>query len=196
MNKIVKSSLLAGLGLTAGAVFASSASADTVVKVESGDTLNAIASQFGSTASEIGARNNIKDINLIYVGDVLIIPGGSSVSPTVTVPDSSSDSSTSVSTTSNNQVSTTATAVSGGNDAQYAANKIANATGVSASTWSWIIQRESGGNAQISNASSGAFGLFQLLGHGEYVGMSVDEQISKAIQVYNAQGLSAWSVTH
>lgn len=67
-------------------------------------------------------------------------------------------------------------------------------TGVSAETWSYIIMRESGGNPQISNSSSGAFGLFQLLGHGEYVGMSVDEQIAMATQVYQSQGESAWAV--
>lgn len=52
--------------------------------------------------------------------------------------------------------------------------------------------RESGGNANVSNASSGAYGLFQLLGHGEHAGMSVAEQINMATNVYNAQGLSAW----
>jgi len=76
MNKIVKSTLLAGFGIAAGATFASNASADTTVTIKAGDTLNAIATQHGTTTSDIGAKNNIKDINLIYVGDVLIIPGG------------------------------------------------------------------------------------------------------------------------
>lgn len=75
MNKIVKSTLLAGFGLAAGAAFASNASADTTVTVKSGDTLNAIATQYGTTANAIGTKNSIKDINLIYVGDVIIIPG-------------------------------------------------------------------------------------------------------------------------
>lgn len=50
------------------------ASADTTYTVQSGDTLNAIAKQYGTTANEIGTKNSIKNINLIYVGDVIVIP--------------------------------------------------------------------------------------------------------------------------
>lgn len=68
-------------------------------------------------------------------------------------------------------------------------------TGVSAATWQQIINRESGGNANAVNASSGAYGYFQLLGHGEHAGMSASEQVNMAADVYKAQGMSAWSET-
>lgn len=63
---------------------------ETVYIVVSGDTLGRIAARFGTTVSAIAQRNNIVNINLIYVGQRLIIPGGGSVptpipgGPTVT----------------------------------------------------------------------------------------------------------------
>ena len=74
-----------------------------------------------------------------------------------------------------------------------AAQEMAKRTGVSASTWEHIIARESNGNPNARNAS-GAYGLFQLLGHGEHAGMSVSDQVNMATKVYNAQGLSAWGM--
>ncbi|PTE88301.1 transglycosylase SLT domain-containing protein [Staphylococcus equorum] len=72
------------------------------------------------------------------------------------------------------------------------AQQMAERTGVSASQWKGVIQRESGGNANAVNASSGAYGLFQLLGHGEHAGMSVQDQMDKAVEVYESQGAGAW----
>lgn len=45
--------------------------------VVAGDTLSAIARRFGTTVSAIAQANNISNVNLIYVGQVLAIPGGS-----------------------------------------------------------------------------------------------------------------------
>jgi LysM repeat protein len=53
--------------------------------VKTGDTLSAIARQFGTTVAAIAQANNISNVNLIYVGQVLAIPGGSS-SPTPVPP--------------------------------------------------------------------------------------------------------------
>ncbi|MCA9960313.1 MAG: LysM peptidoglycan-binding domain-containing protein, partial [Anaerolineales bacterium] len=49
--------------------------------VQSGDTLFRIATRFGTTVEAIVAANNIANANLINVGQVLIIPGGSGVTP-------------------------------------------------------------------------------------------------------------------
>jgi len=51
-----------------------STSGQTIYIVKSGDTLNKIASEFGSNAIAIARENNIRNINLIYVGQRLIIP--------------------------------------------------------------------------------------------------------------------------
>lgn len=52
--------------------------------------------------------------------------------------------------------------------------------GYSASEWAYIISRESNGSVTATNASSGAYGALQLLGHGEYQGMTLGEQINMA----------------
>lgn len=53
--------------------------------VQRGDTLSAIARRFGTTVTAIVQANNIPNPNLIYVGQVLLIPvGGGTPPPTVT----------------------------------------------------------------------------------------------------------------
>lgn len=42
--------------------------------VKRGDTLSSIAARYGSTVSRIAQANNIKNVNLINVGQVLEIP--------------------------------------------------------------------------------------------------------------------------
>ena len=51
-----------------------STSGQTIYIVKAGDTLNKIAAEFGTTAIAIAKENNIRNINLIYVGQKLIIP--------------------------------------------------------------------------------------------------------------------------
>ena len=51
-----------------------STSGQTIYIVQRGDTLNQIARSFGTTAIAIAKENNIRNINLIYVGQILIIP--------------------------------------------------------------------------------------------------------------------------
>lgn len=52
--------------------------------VKPGDTLSAIAARFGTTISAIAQANNIVNINLIFVGQVLVIPAGGVVPPVPT----------------------------------------------------------------------------------------------------------------
>lgn len=51
-----------------------STSGQTIYIVQKGDTLNKIAGTYGTTAIAIAKENNIQNINLIYVGQRLIIP--------------------------------------------------------------------------------------------------------------------------
>ncbi|ANQ65211.1 transglycosylase family protein [Staphylococcus equorum] len=90
------------------------------------------------------------------------------------------------------QTSTTSTTTTNTSSIDSVAQQMAERTGVSAAQWKGVIQRESGGNANAVNASSGAYGLFQLLGHGEHAGMSVEAQMDAAEEVYNSQGAGAW----
>ena len=41
--------------------------------IKKGDTLSGIAKKFNTTVKELARKNNIKDINKIYAGDVLKI---------------------------------------------------------------------------------------------------------------------------
>lgn len=52
--------------------------------VRAGDTLSGIAARFGTTAAKLGALNGIKDLNLIYPGQVLKVTGTAKPSPTST----------------------------------------------------------------------------------------------------------------
>ena len=73
-----------------------------------------------------------------------------------------------------------------------AAQEMARRTGVSASTWEYIIARESNGQVGARNAS-GASGLFQTMpGWGSTA--TVQDQIDAATRAYQAQGLSAWGM--
>src|SRR5258708_20625164 len=49
--------------------------ADTVYIVQRGDTLFNIASRFGVSLSSLAAANGISNLNLIFVGEQLTIPG-------------------------------------------------------------------------------------------------------------------------
>jgi len=55
-----------------------STSDETIYIVKRGDTLSQIALSFGTTVQAIAVRNNIKNVNLIYTGQVLIIPSSGS----------------------------------------------------------------------------------------------------------------------
>ena len=50
---------------------------ETIYIVKRGDTLSQIAMDFGTTVNAIAVRNNIANVNLIYTGQVLIIPSRS-----------------------------------------------------------------------------------------------------------------------
>lgn len=108
------------------------------------------------------------------------------------IEDTTATESASYTTTSSEVVD--ATTASNGNTAgtvgTEAAAQMAAATGVPQSTWEAIIARESNGDPSVTNAS-GASGLFQTMpGWGSTA--TVQDQITAAINAYNAQGLSAW----
>ena len=56
--------------------------AATTYTVQRGDTLASIARQFNTTYPALAEANNIVNPNLIYVGQLLIIPDGNAPAPT------------------------------------------------------------------------------------------------------------------
>lgn len=55
------------------------AEAVTTYTVKTGDTLSGIASRFGITANELAQLNNLANPNLIYPGQVLLLPGSTDI---------------------------------------------------------------------------------------------------------------------
>ena len=77
----------------------------------------------------------------------------------------------------------------------YVTSRMEAETGVSASIWSKIIQRESNWNVNVTN-SSGHYGLFQLDGSYNKHGNSVEGQVQDAADLFRKQGLNAWQITN
>jgi len=76
---------------------------------------------------------------------------------------------------------------------QAVADYMANATGVSASTWLGVIARESGNNQYAVNASTGCYGYLQLHPvHGNVSGMTPEQYLQTAVSVFQSQGAGAW----
>ena len=196
---------LSGL-FTAVAFFATGtiASAESYT-VKSGDTLSEIAKEKNTSVEKIVELNRIENPDLIKVGQILELDEekNSEVSTEITTEEavtyedvtynapaaSTTYSQPATASTSSNVV------LPNGNTAgatgSYAAARMAELTGVPASTWEHIIARESNGQVNAYNPS-GTSGLFQTMpGWGSTA--TVDDQIQAAYRAYNAQGLSAWN---
>lgn len=78
-------------------------------KVVKGDTLSALAKKYGTTVNAIAKLNNIKNVNLIYVGQVLTISGGTASTASTSSGGSSSGGSGSGSSGSTTNTSSTST---------------------------------------------------------------------------------------
>lgn len=198
------------------------ASADQVdYTVKAGDTLAKISQeQFGTTAyvEEIAYVNHIANVNVIHEGQTLTFDGVKELGETgadnlsagvqagsdvvtnaVTTPVTYATDTVVTATTPAADYSAYgggSVALANGNTAgatgSYAAQQMAARTGVPASTWEYIIARESNGQVNAYNPS-GASGLFQTMpGWGSTA--TVDDQINSAVNAYNSQGLSAWGM--
>ena len=183
------------------------AKADTYT-VKAGDTLSKIAKEKSTTVESLIKLNKLEnpDLNfenqVLELGDTKANKKAPAVAPapgpatqanqaapapvaTITVPAPSANYST------YNSTPVLANGNTAGETGTYAAARMAELTGVSASTWEAIIARESNGQVNAYNAS-GASGLFQTMpGWGSTA--TVEDQIQSAYNAYNAQGLSAWN---
>ncbi|ETY72625.1 LysM peptidoglycan-binding domain-containing protein [Lactiplantibacillus fabifermentans] len=89
------------------------------------------------------------------------------------------------------QATTSNESYTGDNMKSYVLGQMESRTGVSASTWDHIINRESNWQPGVRNSSSGAYGLFQNM---HINGGSVEEQVNAAVNLYNVQGMQAWAL--
>ena len=133
------------LGVTAAAT---TANADTVYTVKSGDTLSSISQKFAndnSLINSIAQDNHIANINHIVVGQRLIIKGNNGQASTATAATSTGSANNSVAQSNSNN----------GN-----VNYSSNVSGNDAAAKAWIAARESGGNYGASNGQY--IGKYQL----------------------------------
>lgn len=179
-------------------------------EVKSGDTLSKIALENNTSVENIIASNNLTNEDLIYAGQIIELGERSKSMIDKVAPQEQAkpaESAPAAAQTAQKQTTYVANAavtsaqstnggivLSNGNTAgeqgSYAAARMAEMTGVPASTWEAIIARESNGQVNAANAS-GASGLFQTMpGWGSTA--TVDDQIQAAYNAYSSQGLSAW----
>ncbi|WP_283581236.1 C40 family peptidase [Limosilactobacillus reuteri] len=148
--------LAAALGAAGALAVANTASADTQVQVQSGDTVWGFAQQYATTVDSISTANQLADPNVIYVGQQLVIP--SSAAATVAAPtatDNATASQAAVETTETTAASTTP-AVSATN-ASNVADQAQPTTVVSAASDNHTTARVSAVSqapAQVSAASA------------------------------------------
>ena len=180
-------------------------------EVKSGDTLSKIALENNTSLENIISTNNLTNEDLIYAGQIIELGERSKsmvdkvapqeqAKPAESAPTATAQTAQKQTTYAANATVTSAQSTNGGivlsngntagEQGSYAAARMAEMTGVPASTWEAIIARESNGQVNAANAS-GASGLFQTMpGWGSTA--TVDDQIQAAYNAYSSQGLSAW----
>jgi LysM repeat protein len=168
----------------ATAVLALALAGGRSVTVQPGDTLSGIAAGTGDTWQQLCADNHIADCNLIYVGQVITVPGSGY---TATVAGYGSTGGGSYYTPQPAPPPAPAPAP---------ASYVPSGGGFQ----SCVIQRESGGNPGAVNPSSGAGGLYQFLPSTwsslGYSGSPQDAPVSVQNQafarLYAQDGTSPW----
>ena len=129
---------------------ATAANADTIYTVQSGDTLSGISYKFAkdnSMVNDLAKKNNIQDINKIYVGQKLIIKSDGEIQEY-----------NAQNAANNNTQATQQQAAQA--QSQASQSYTSNASGSEAAAKAWIAARESGGNYGATNGQY--IGKYQL----------------------------------
>ena len=117
--------------------------------VKPGDTLSEIAETYNTTVEKLAKLNNIKNVDLIYVDQVLVIEGEAPVvaaTPATTTPAPSANTEAPVSTPAP--------------VAEESTTPAATVSGSEAEAKEWIAQKESGGSYTATNGRY--IGRYQL----------------------------------
>lgn len=139
---------------------ATAANADTIYTVQSGDTLSGISYKFAkdnSMINDLAKKNNIQDINKIYVGQKLIIKSDGEIQEY-----NAQNAANANVADNNNQATQQQAAQAQPQQAQSQASQsyTSNASGSEAAAKAWIAARESGGNYGATNGQY--IGKYQL----------------------------------
>ena len=159
--------------------------------VKSGDTLSEIAEKYNTTVEKLAAKNNIKDIHLIFVDQVLVIEG---TAPSTATATAAASTTTYEAPAAAEEVTETTTYEAPAAPAAPAAesNTAAASTvsGSEAEAKEWIAQKESGGSYTATNGQYiGRYQLTDSYLNGDYSAAN-QERVADA---YVAGRYGSWS---
>jgi len=146
--------------------------------VKSGDTLSEIAEKYNTTAEKLAAKNNIKDIHLIYVDQVLVIEGTASTAAPAATTEETVEEAPAATTTYEAPAAES--------------NTVATSTvsGSEAEAKEWIAQKESGGSYTATNGQYiGRYQLTDSYLNGDY---SAENQ-ERVADAYVAGRYGSWT---
>lgn len=161
--------------------------------VKSGDTLSEIAEKYNTTVEKLAAKNNIKDIHLIYVDQVLVIEGtASTVAPAATTEETAPVATETVeeapATTTYEAPAAPATPAAPAAESNTAA--ASTVSGSEAEAKEWIAQKESGGSYTATNGRYiGRYQLTDSYLNGDY---SAENQ-ERVADAYVAGRYGSWT---
>ena len=155
--------------------------------VKSGDTLSEIAEKYNTTVEKLAAKNNIKDIHLIYVDQVLVIEGTAST----TAPAATTEETAPVATeTVEEAPAATATTTYEAPAAESNTAAASTVSGSEAEAKEWIAQKESGGSYTATNGRYiGRYQLTDSYLNGDY---SAENQ-ERVADAYVAGRYGSWT---
>ena len=161
--------------------------------VKSGDTLSEIAEKYNTTVEKLAAKNNIKDIHLIYVDQVLVIEGTASTVATAATTEETAPVATETveeapaATTTYEAPAAPAPAAPAAESNTVAASTV---SGSEAEAKEWIAQKESGGSYTATNGRYiGRYQLTDSYLNGDY---SAENQ-ERVADAYVAGRYGSWS---
>lgn len=161
---------IAAFGIAAGSTVAS---ADTTYTVQAGDTLSSISQKFAnSSVDKLAQDNNIQNVNLIYVGQQLLIKdnGETTQAPAQTAAQAAQSN-------YNYQAPATSSYTANLSGGEYAAQ-------------AWIAQRESGGSYTATNGQYyGKYQLNRAYLNGDYSAANQE----RVAQQYVASRYGSWT---
>jgi len=164
--------------------------------VKSGDTLSEIAEKYNTTVEKLAAKNNIKDIHLIYVDQVLVIEGTAPSTATATAAASATtyEAPAAAEETAEEVTETTTYEAPAAPATPAAESNTAAASTVSGSeaeAKEWIAQKESGGSYTATNGRYiGRYQLTDSYLNGDY---SAENQ-ERVADAYVAGRYGSWTV--
>ena len=189
---------IAAFGIAAGSTVAS---ADTTYTVQAGDTLSSISQKFAnSSVDKLAQDNNIQNVNLIYVGQQLLIKdnGETTQAPAQTAaqaaPAQTAAQAAPVQTTQSQAPVYYAQQPAAQSNYNYQApatnSYTANLGGNEAAAQAWIAQRESGGSYTARNGQYiGKYQLSAAYLNGDYSAANQE----RVAQQYVASRYGSWT---